>query len=135
MDCDDMVKINFSAGEILQPGASLEIKAAHSVDPRSAQGAVRLLRGGVPISATVRMQKQDRVLQVATDGLDPGSYELRVTELLDVKGKRLAGGLAVPFAMIPISGQLPPEVRVENAVRLIVGELGVHRVPPGEKAS
>jgi len=132
MDDANVVTLNLSAGEIVQPGSCLEIRASRPVDPRSAQGAVRLLRGGVPVNATPKIVEKGRVLQLHTGAFEPGRYELVVTELLDVKGKCLADRLAVPFAMVPLSGEIPPGARVEGAVRLVVGELGVQRLAPGE---
>src|SRR5213076_2389915 len=57
-----------------------------------------------------------------------GAYVLTVAELLDSKGGRLAGLVELPFTVAPIAGELPKDHRVEHAVRLEVGELGVTRL-------
>jgi hypothetical protein len=125
------VTVNISPGEIVQPGTIIELSAPRAVDPRSAQGAVRLRDGGEVYRAIVSVAKRGRVLRIPTDALPAGSHELVVDELLDVKGERLVDRLTIPFHVVPLSGRIPAGLRVEHAVRLVMGELGVQRLAPG----
>ena len=126
--------INVSAGEILQPGATIEIRSTRAIDRRFAQSAVRLTRLGMPVPITVRVTARGRVLVVSTADLPPGSYELEVRELLGSRGERLIDRLAIPFAIVPVSGDLPGALRVEHAVRVVVGDLAVERIEPGGRS-
>jgi hypothetical protein len=126
------VTVNISPGEIVQPGTTIELTAPRAIDPRSAQGAIRLRQGGQTSRAIVSVAKRGRVLRIPTDDLPAGSHELVVDELLDVKGERLVDRLTIPFHVVPLSGRIPAGLRVEHAVRLVVGDLGVERLTPGE---
>src|SRR2546423_3379543 len=125
---------NIAAGEVLQPDSSIELHASRPVGPRSAQGAISLARGCFPVPIEVELRQRGRVGVVRTEGLAPGAYVLAVSELLDRKGDRLSGRVEVPFTVAPITGELPPEHRVEHAVRLQIGEFVVTRLAPGERS-
>jgi hypothetical protein len=129
-----LVTANIEAGEILQAGSVIELRAEGAIDRRWAQGAVRLIRGGTSQPVTVQLAARGRVLRVPTRQLSPGAYELVISELLGTKGERLLDRLVVPFSIVPISGKVPPELRVEHAVRLVVGELDVQRLAPGQRS-
>jgi Subtilase family len=124
---------NIAAGEVLQPESTIELSASRPIEARSAQGAIRLLRGCAPVRAELELLKRGRAAVVRTEPLDPGGYVLTVSELLDEKGERLARRLEIPFSVAPITGKLPRERRVEHAVRLQIGELDVTRLDPGER--
>lgn len=126
--------VNVVPGEILQPGSLIELRAAHPIHPRWAQGAVRLIHGGSSQRVTVTLAARGRALRIATGRLEPGGYELVVSELLGTRGERLVDRLVVPFSIVPISGHVPPDVRVEHAVRLAIGELDVERLAPGQRS-
>ena len=128
----DQVKLSISAGEVLRPGTTIELNAPRPIDARSAQGAVCVGHRNEPARrAMVEVRKRGRLLAVPTDGLPPGPHELTIDELLDTKGGRLVERLVVPFQVVPLSGRVPPELRVEHAVRLVVGDLGIERLAPG----
>ena len=131
VDTASQLTVNIVAGEILQPGSPIELRAAQPMHPHWAQGAVHLTHGGSPRPITVKLAARGRVLTVPTGELDPGAYELVVSELLGTKGERLVDRLVVPFSIVPISGQVPDALRVEHAVRLVIGELDVERIAPG----
>ncbi|GAB3600245.1 hypothetical protein GCM10027446_33380 [Angustibacter peucedani] len=133
---DTTLTLSFTPGEVITPGTPLHVTTARPVDPRSAQGAVRLRPARGPWQdADVRLAKRGRVVQVATDGLSPGAHELVVGELLDAKGERLAEPVHVPFVIGAMVGRVPDDHRVEHVVHLAVGELAVTRLRPGDKAS
>jgi hypothetical protein len=44
MDDVNLVKINISGGEIVQPGSIIEIQTSHPVNHRSAHGAIQLFK-------------------------------------------------------------------------------------------
>ncbi len=131
MDDRNHATANIVPGEVLQPGASIELALGRPADPRSAQGAVSLLPSRGPLD--VRLLKRGRVLGVRLTDLPSGAYELVVAELLDRKGQRLVEHLALPFVIAPISGTVPDGVRIEHAVRLVIGDLGVERRPLGDR--
>jgi hypothetical protein len=83
----------------------------------------------------MKIEDKGHGVKLHTEGVEPGRYDLVVTELLDGKGKRLADRIAIPFAMSPFNGKLPPDTRIESAVRIVVGELGVERLAPGEQGA
>src|SRR5438034_349082 len=127
------VTFNIAAGEVLQPQSTIELSASRPIEPRSAQGAIQLIRGGAPLRSEVELRSRGRSAVVRTEPLEPGAYVLTVSELLDEKGARLAGRLEIPFSVVPITGKLPRDHRLEHAVRLQIGEFGVTRLDPGER--
>ena len=126
------VSFNIAAGEVLQPQSTIEVTASRPIDPRSAQGAIRVSRGCSSVAAAVDLAKGGRVARVRTEGLEAGAYVLTVSELLDRKGGRLSGRAEIPFSVVPISGKLPDGHRAEHVVRLQINELDVTRLAPGE---
>ena len=132
-DSASLVSVNIIAGEILPPGATIELKSARAIDPRWAQGAVGLFRGGSPHPLIVELAGRGRTIRVPTEHLEPGSYRLVITELLGAKGERLVDRLVVPFLIAPIAGEVSRDLRVEHAARLAIGELTVDRLAPGEQ--
>ncbi len=132
---DTALSLSFTPGEVLAPGTTLAVTAPRTVDARSAQSAVRVrpVRGAWS-GADVRLTSRARVVQIGTDGLPPGAYELAVDELLGAKGERLAEPVLVPFVVAAMVGSVPAELRVEHVVHLAVGDLDVARLRPGEKA-
>lgn len=127
------VRLSFTPGEIITAGAALELRTTSAVDPQSAQSSVRLRRDGRPAPTTVTVAERGGTVQVSTDTLDPGMYELVVDELLDTSGRRLAEPHAVPFIVGALTGSVPRELRVEHVVHLSVAELGVTRLAPGQR--
>jgi subtilase family protein len=128
------VTANIVAGEVLQHGAKIELALARPVDPRSAQGAIRMSPAGLE-RLDVQVNKRGRVVVVKLDELQAGAYELVLDELLDTKGQRLTGRLVIPFTMAPLTGAIPSRLRVEHAVRLVVGDLGVERLSWGDSSA
>jgi hypothetical protein len=131
----ELVTVNVAPGEIVQPGFVIELSAARPVDPRSAQSAVRLVQGNSPVLISVELVGRGRVLRIPTKELSSGAYKLVISELLDAKGERLVSRLAVPFSVVPISAEIPADLRVEHAVRLVIGEFAVERLAPGERSN
>jgi hypothetical protein len=130
---DTTLTFSFTSGEVIAPGTTIELRSARPLDPRSAQGAVTLRNACRTVDGVMALGARGRVVTVATDSLPPGAYELRVGELLDTKGGRVAEPTTATFVVGALRAQLPQEVRVEHAVHLAVGELTVRRLEPGEK--
>jgi hypothetical protein len=130
----ESLTISVSPGEILQPGETIEIRSTTAIARRFAQSAVRLTRRGAAVPITVRVGARGRLLSVSTADLEPGPYELDIRELLGSRGERLVDRRAIPFAIVPISGDLPAGSRVEHAVRIVVGDLAVERLAPGGRS-
>jgi hypothetical protein len=126
------VTLSIAAGEVLQPQATIALQASRPIEPRSAQGAISLVRGCDRLRTDIELRKGSRTAVVSTESLEPGAYALTVSELLDRKGGRLTDWLEVPFTVAPVTGKVPSDHRVEYAVRLQIGELDVTRVAPGE---
>ncbi|WP_152038143.1 S8 family serine peptidase [Paraburkholderia hospita] len=120
------------ADEIVPAGKAIELSFVAAVDPRSAQAAIRLMRGVKPVDVLVCLKRKGRVVQIPIDPDAIGPHRLVVSELLDTKERRLVGQWVLPFSVVPISGKVESEVRVEHAVRLVMDDLNVRRVMPGE---
>lgn len=123
---------NVIADEIVADGRTIELSFAAAVDPRSAQGAIQLRRGCEPLPTRITVSK--RTVRIATEGVSPGAVRLVISELLSAKGERLVEHHVLPFALIPISGKLPADLRIEHAVRVVIGDLEVARLLPGQEA-
>jgi hypothetical protein len=122
------------ADEIVAAGSSIELTFPTPVDPQSAQGAIRILRGCEPVKSRITLEKRGRVVTVSLDDGAIGSYEIVISELLGAKGEQLVDYHRLPFAVVPIAGKIPGDLRVEHSVRLVVDQLNVTRVAPGEGA-
>ena len=127
----ESVSVSVTPGEILQPGTTIEIRTGRAVDPRFAQGAIRLTSRASGRPVTVGVSAKGRLLKLSTEGLAAGKYDLVISELLGAKGERLVDRRVIPFVIVPISGDVPKDLRVEHAVRLHVGDLAVARFAPG----
>ncbi|MGH8861550.1 MAG: S8 family serine peptidase, partial [Jatrophihabitantaceae bacterium] len=113
----------------------LTITSGRAVDAQSAQGAVRVHHARGPARATpIRVTKRNRIVEIRTDGLEPGAYVVAIGELLDVKGGRLVDPITVSVIVGALAGKVPPALRVEHAVHLSVGELAATRLVPGAHA-
>jgi len=123
---------NVVAGEIVPVGSNIELTFSMPVDPQSAQGAIRVLRGCEQVQSRIALGRRGRAVTVRLNDGAIGSYELVISELLSTKGKQLVDHHRLPFAIVPIAGKIPGDMRVEHAVRLVVDQLNVTRVAPGE---
>ena len=128
------IKANVSANEVIVPGSTIELVIEGTVDSQSAQAAISVKRGCTEVRFTLVVAKRGRVILVTIDPSVIGGCELRVAELLGLKGERLVDKFFLPFSVVPIAGKVPPELRVEHAVRLVFGELTVERIGLGEVA-
>lgn len=133
-DAASPVTVNITAGEILPPGASIELKSVRAIEPRWAQGSLQLFHHGAPHPLTVEVAARSKTIRISTQQLEPGAYQLVVSELLGAKGERLVDRLVVPFSIAPISGDVPRDLRVEHAARLAIGDLTVERLAPGQES-
>ena len=122
------------ADEIVAAGTSIELTFPTPVDPQSAQGAIRVVRGCEPVKSRITLEKRGRVVTVSLEDGAIGSYEIVITELLGAKGEQLVDYHRLPFAVVPIAGKIAGDLRVEHSVRLVVDQLNVTRVAPGEGA-
>jgi hypothetical protein len=130
-----VLQSSITADEVIAPGAVIELAFAAPVDPQSAQAAIRVVRGCEPLRVAIELAKRGRVVSVRIDEAVVGACQLLVGEVLGVKGERLVERHRVAFSVLPISGKLPENLRVEHAVRLFIDELQVVRLAPGEKRS
>ena len=126
------IEANICADTIVAAGSSIELTLPAPIDPQSAQGAIRVVRGCERVKAHIQLDKRGRVVTVRLDEATVGSCELVVSELLSTKGERIVEHYRLPFAIVPIAGKVPRDLRVEHAVRLFIGELNVVRLGPGE---
>lgn len=131
---DATLNLSFTPGEVIRPGTSLQLHSRRPVEPRSAQASLRVRQGHRHLPVIVRVENDGSTVHVPTADLSPGAYELAVGELLDTAGERLTEPLLVPFVVGALRADVPAELRVEHAVHLSVGELGVTRLSPGERA-
>ena len=119
--------------EIIAPGTAIELTFRSEVDRQSAQASIRVERKCEQVATQVALDKRGRVATVRLDESAIGPHALVITELLSTKGEKLVENYRVPFSVVPISGKIPGELRVEHAVRLFIGDLHVTRFGPGEE--
>lgn len=124
---------SIAADEIVTPGSTIELTFPLQVDPRSAQGAIRVTRGRDVHPTQISLAKRGRVILVKLDDDAAGAYELIVQELLSSRGQKIVDYHRLQFSVVPIAGRVPPELRVEHTVRLSFGELHVNRLAPGQE--
>ena len=129
----DPLTINVTANEVIPRGSPIEITLPASVDAQAAQGSIRATCGPARLDLQIKVTKRGRVIVVAVDDSAIGACELVISELLSTKGDRLVDEHRLPFSVVPIAGQMPPELRVEHATRLFIGDLHVERLAPGEE--
>lgn len=125
------IRATVTANEVVQPGTTVELTLSGSADPQSAQGAIRVMHGCDIVATTIEVAKKGRVILVKLDD-SIGALTLTVKELLDAKGARLVEHFSLPFSVIPITGKVPTELRIEHAVRLFFGDMTVERLAPGQ---
>jgi hypothetical protein len=124
--------VNITADEVIAPGSTIELAFAAPVEEKSAQGAIRVTCGGEPRSARIEVAKRGRLVRVTVGETVLGACRLVIAELLGAKGERLVDADGLPFSVAPLPAQLPEGLRVEHAVRLLIGDLNVERVALGE---
>jgi hypothetical protein len=122
---------NVMADEVIADGRTVELVFAAAVDPRSAQGAIQLRRGCETLPAQIRTAR--RTVRIEVEGISPGAAQLVIAELLGAKGEKLVEHHVLPFSIIPISGKLPADLRIEHAVRVFINDLDVVRLQPGQE--
>ena len=124
--------VNVTADEVIAPGSTIELAFAAPVEEKSAQGAIRVTCGCEPRSVRIEVAKRGRLVRVNVDETVLGACRLVIAELLGAKGERLVDAYGLPFSVAPLPGKLPAGLRVEHAVRLLIGDLHVERVELGE---
>ena len=126
------IRASVVANEVVQPGSTIELGLAGAVDPQSAQSAIRVMCGCTSLTVPIEVTKRGRVIVLRLGSDTIGTCALSVKELLSAKGARLVEHFSLPFSVIPISGKIPAELRVEHTARLSIGELSVQRLSPGQ---
>ena len=126
------IDANIVADEIVAAGSTIELKFPGPVDPQSAQGAIRVLHHCESVRTRLELDKRCRVLKVHLDEGVVGACELVVSELLGAKGERLIESYRLPFSVVPISGKIPREMRIEHTVRLFIDDINIVRLAPGQ---
>ena len=126
--------VNITADEVIAPGSTIELAFAAPVEEKSAQGAIRVTCGCEPRSVRIEVAKRGRLVRVNVDETVLGACRLVIAELLGAKGERLVDAYRLPFSVAPLPGKLPAGLRVEHAVRLLIGDLHVERVAPRQDA-
>ncbi len=124
--------VNITADEVIAPGSTIELAFAAPVEEKSAQGAIRVTCGCEPRSVRIEVAKRGRLVRVNVDETVLGACRLVIAELLGAKGERLVDTYGLPFSVAPLPGKLPAGLRVEHAVRLVIGDLHVERVALGK---
>ncbi len=124
---------NVTADEIVVAGRPIELTFSAPVDAQSAQCAIRVERKRERLGTRIELGKRGRGVSVYLNESGLGACELVVSELLSTKGKKLVEQYRLPFSVVPISGKIPGNLRVEHAVRLSIDELRVVRLDVGEQ--
>ncbi|HEV7993066.1 MAG TPA: S8 family serine peptidase [Gemmatimonadaceae bacterium] len=120
------------ADEVVAPGTDIELSFGSELDPRSVQGAIRVEHRCEQMPARVALGKRGRSVTVQLEDTVVGACSLVIAELLSAKGEKLVEYHRLPFAVVPISGKVPGELRVEHTVRVVIDDLQVVRLAPGQ---
>lgn len=131
---DVSVSCSISSDEIVAPGTQIQLTLEAPVDPQAVQASIRLMRGCSVIPVGVTLAKRGRAVDIQLPQDEIGAFDLIVSELVSIRGKRLAHDYRLRFSVMPISGTVSRELRIEHAVRLSVGDLQVKRLLPGQKS-
>jgi hypothetical protein len=123
---------SITADEVIVPGTPIQLTFGAEVDAQSAQGAIRVERRCEQVAIRITLEKRGRLATVHLDDAATGACSLVVSELLSTKGHKLVAYHRLPFSVVPISGKVPGELRIEHAVRLFIDTLQVVRLAPGE---
>ena len=123
---------SFCPGEILSAGTPLVIQTSSPISPQEAQGAITVWRNCKALRLVVQVDSKSSSINVPTDNLEPGAYELVVGELRDTNGGVLGKNEHQPFVIGALRGSVPFDIRVEHAVLLSIGETSTTRLTPGQ---
>lgn len=126
------IEANISPFEIVQPGSIIELTLPAPVTEQHARSAVALRNGPVQFDARVKLIKKGQVIAIDISNCNCGSHILEVSELLSPVGERVINKFYLPFAIIPISGEVPKNLRIEHATRVKIEEFYTRRLRPGE---
>jgi hypothetical protein len=127
------LSVSIVPGEIIPQGSTIQLRAPCSVYPVSARGNIGLFQNRKPLRAPLTLEENDTVLNLSTKGLGPGSFILRVGEVLDTHGKLISTPSIIPVTIGALAGRVSPDLRIEHAVHLAVGETLLRRLRPGER--
>ena len=106
------ITASVTADEVIAPGTTIELTFNAEVDAQSAQGAIRVQHRCEQVAANVTLSKRGRLATVQLDDTAIGAHSLVVSELLTAKGEKLVDNYRLPFSIIPVSGKIPPELRI-----------------------
>lgn len=134
MEISPAFDTNIVADEVVAVGSRIELTLRAPVEAREAQSAVRLFKGREPVDIRVAVEKRGRTIAIRLAEHLVGAFELVISELLSTKGERLIDRHRLPFSVIPLAGKVPGSLRIEHASRLVIGELQVRRLAPGEES-
>jgi hypothetical protein len=123
---------NITPDEVITPGTVIELAFKTEIDAQSAQAAIRVERRCEQMAVQVSLEKRGRMATVRLDDRAIGAHSLVINELLNTKGEKVVDHYRLPFAVVPIAGKVPGELRVEHAVRLFIDDLHVTRLGLGE---
>ncbi|MFC7721075.1 hypothetical protein [Nonomuraea recticatena] len=132
-----LLRPSITPGELISAGTAVTLTAERQIHPRSAATAVRLCsasrRSGPVDGLHQTVIARDSTIEISTEGLDVGGYEIVVEQLCDAEGRILVDRQVVPFVITVLAGSIPAGSRVEHAVHLRVGELQVTRCAPATR--
>jgi len=126
-----ILAINVEADEVIAPGRSIELSLSAPVEARAAQSSIFVTHAGKTVPIRVELAQRGRVVWVHLPDPLYGACELGVSELISRSGERLVAKYRRTFVVVPISGVVAKELRVEHAVRLVIDDLHVLRLPAG----
>ena len=128
---DTPLQLSFDPGEVISAGTPLGVTGPRTLDPQSAQSALRIRPArGAALRTDVRIVGRGDTAELTTSDLPPGGYELLIGGLRDTDGEQLAEPHTVAFTVGALTGDVPSALRVEHAVQLAIGELDVTRLRP-----
>ncbi len=117
-------ELNIQPGEVVMRGTTLVVTHRAPLAPDSV--------GGVSVpghSPDVELGEDGRTVSVDTASLPLGRHRLQVSELAESRSGARLDDLAVDFVVVDSTAPVPGELSVHHAVRLVVGDLDVVRLP------
>jgi Subtilase family len=123
-------KSSVCADEVVPAGSTIELEFDAPVDPQSAQSAISLTHENDPVMILAEVANHGRTIRVPLDKERTGSFQLTISELLGKKGERLVEHYSVAFVAMEFASDVPRDLRIEHAIRLVLGEMDATRLAP-----
>ncbi|CAM6102214.1 unnamed protein product [Calypogeia fissa] len=125
------ITFSFHPGEVITAGEVIELRAPRHVDPKSAQSVVTLTQHRREVNIVVTVA--DNVVQIPTEQLSGGGYDILVGELLDTDNVRMNEFLVTPLIIRAPIGSVHSNLRIHHSACVAIGDTSTVKLQPGQK--